>query len=76
MEPGDEMVEAGFGGGPESIEERKERLRRAGVSIPTGRDMAPFRPAPRRPRWLAFIIRVFRYFFPEPGEASRPGGQR
>lgn len=42
----------------ESIEERNERLRRAGVSVPTRRDMAPFRAGPRRPRWLAFLLRM------------------
>lgn len=38
----------------------EEILRRAGVSIPTMRDIAPFDPVPLRPRWLAFLCRVLR----------------
>jgi hypothetical protein len=37
---------------------RGEILAHAGVSIPTRRDMAPFRPVRRRPRWLAFLLRL------------------
>jgi hypothetical protein len=42
----------------ESLARRDEILARAGVSIPTRRDMAPFRPVRRRPRWLAFLLRL------------------
>jgi hypothetical protein len=44
-----------------SVAERNEILRRAGVSIPTGQNMAPFRAVPRRPSWLAFLLRLVRY---------------
>jgi hypothetical protein len=54
-----EEVQARLGDLPMSITERDEILRRAGVSIPTGRDMAPFRAGPRRPAWLAFLLRIF-----------------
>lgn len=73
MERDAEVSQTQFRDTAESVEERNERLRRAGVSMPTLRDMAPFRAYPRRPRWLAFIIRIFRYFFPEREEANRPG---
>jgi hypothetical protein len=43
---------------PEPSLSEEEILRRAGVSIPTRRDMAPFRAGPRRPRWLAFLLRI------------------
>ena len=36
----------------------EEILRRAGVSIPTMRDIAPFRAVRLRPRWLAFLHRI------------------
>ncbi|HEX2206470.1 MAG TPA: hypothetical protein VHG93_02250 [Longimicrobium sp.] len=42
----------------EQVLSEEEILRRAGVSIPTMRDIAPFRPGPRRPRWLAFLLRI------------------
>lgn len=45
---------------PEPSLSEEEILRRAGVSIPTMRDIAPFRPVPLRPRWLAFLCRLFR----------------
>lgn len=44
---------------PEPSLSEDEILRRAGVSIPTMRDIAPFRAVRLRPRWLAFLIRVF-----------------
>ena len=44
----------------DSSETLAEILAHAGVSIPTRRDMAPFRAGPRRPRWLAFVLRVLR----------------
>jgi hypothetical protein len=44
---------------PEPILSQDEILRRAGVSIPTMRDIAPFEPVRLRPRWLAFLIRLF-----------------
>jgi hypothetical protein len=43
----------------DSPETLNEILARAGVSIPTMRDVAPFRAERLRPRWLAFLIRVF-----------------
>jgi hypothetical protein len=53
-----EEVQTRFSGpAAESIADRDERLRRAGVSMPTLRDMAPYRPVRRRPRWLAFLLR-------------------
>jgi hypothetical protein len=45
---------------PEPAMSEEEILRRAGVSIPTMRDIAPFRAVPLRPRWLAFLCRLFR----------------
>lgn len=48
-----------LGGTADSPETLDEILARAGVSIPTRRDMAPFRPVRLRPRWLAFLIRLF-----------------
>jgi hypothetical protein len=53
-----EEVQARLGDTPASITERDEILRRAGVSMPTLRDMAPYRPVRRRPRWLAFLLRL------------------
>ena len=53
-----EDVQAGLDEVPEPSLNEEEILRRAGVSIPTMRDIAPFRPAPRRPRWLAFLLRI------------------
>jgi hypothetical protein len=44
---------------PEPALSEDEILARAGVSIPTMRDIAPFRAERLRPRWLAFLIRVF-----------------
>jgi hypothetical protein len=44
---------------PEPTLDEDEMLRRAGVSIPTMRDIAPFRAVRLRPRWLAFLIRLF-----------------
>lgn len=39
---------------------RDELLVRQGVRTPTRKDAAPFRSAgPRRPRWLAFLLRLF-----------------
>lgn len=46
-------------GPDDSTETIDEILARAGVSIPTMRDIAPFRPVRLRPRWLAFLIRLF-----------------
>jgi ribosomal protein S11 len=43
----------------DSTETLNEILARAGVSIPTMRDVAPFQAERLRPRWLAFLIRVF-----------------
>jgi hypothetical protein len=43
----------------DSPETLNEILARAGVSIPTMRDIAPFRAERLRPRWLAFLIRMF-----------------
>jgi hypothetical protein len=40
---------------PETL---NEILARAGVSIPTMRDVAPFRAVRLRPRWLAFLCRL------------------
>jgi hypothetical protein len=48
-----------LGATADSPEDLNEILARAGVSIPTMRDVAPFRPVRLRPRWLAFIIRLF-----------------
>lgn len=42
-----------------STETLDEILARAGVSIPTRRDVVPFRAERLRPRWLAFLIRLF-----------------
>lgn len=56
-----EEVHERLGGTLDPVAERDEILRRAGVSIPTGRNMAPFRAGPRRPRWLAFMLRLLRY---------------
>ncbi|HST62919.1 MAG TPA: hypothetical protein VLK84_29700 [Longimicrobium sp.] len=40
---------------------RDQALRAAGVSIPVRTDAAPFRAArARRPRWLAFLLRLTR----------------
>ena len=49
-----------LGATADSGEDLNEILIRAGVSIPTMRDIAPFRAVPRRPRWLAFLCRLFR----------------
>lgn len=46
-----------------STETIDEILARAGVSIPTRRDMAPFRAERLRPRWLAFLIRLYYKLF-------------
>jgi hypothetical protein len=43
---------------PEPGLSEEEILRRAGVSIPTMRDIAPFEPVRLRPRWLAFLCRL------------------
>lgn len=43
------------------VVDREEILRRAGVRVPTGQNMAPFRAVPRRPSWLAFLLRLVRY---------------
>jgi hypothetical protein len=48
-----------LGATADSEENLDEILRQAGVSIPTMRDIAPFRAERLRPRWLAFLIRVF-----------------
>jgi hypothetical protein len=44
---------------PEPSLSDDEILRRAGVSIPTMQNIAPFRAERLRPRWLAFLIRLF-----------------
>lgn len=46
-------------GTADSPETLNEILARAGVSIPTMRDVAPFRAVRLRPRWLAFLLRLF-----------------
>ncbi|WP_420128337.1 hypothetical protein [Longimicrobium sp.] len=43
----------------DSPENLNEILIRAGVSIPTLQNVAPFCPVRLRPRWLAFLIRLF-----------------
>ncbi|HEU4883031.1 MAG TPA: hypothetical protein VFT45_12315 [Longimicrobium sp.] len=43
----------------DSPETLNEILARAGVSIPTLQNVAPFQAERLRPRWLAFLIRVF-----------------
>jgi hypothetical protein len=43
----------------DSTETLNEILARAGVSIPTMQNVAPFRAERLRPRWLAFLIRLF-----------------
>jgi hypothetical protein len=43
----------------DSTETLNEILARAGVSIPTLQDVAPFKAVRLRPRWLAFVIRLF-----------------
>lgn len=57
-----EEVQTRFSGpAAESIADRDERLRRAGVSVPLLKNPPPMRPAgPRRPAWLAFLLRLFR----------------
>lgn len=55
-----EDVQAQPDANAQPVEDFNEILIRAGVSIPTLRDMAPFRPVPLRPRWLAFLCRLFR----------------
>ena len=46
----------------DSIADRDEILRRAGVSVPTHRNPPPLGPAERlRPAWLAFLLRLVRY---------------
>jgi len=55
-----EEVQERLGETDDAIARRNEILRRAGVSIPTHRNPPPLRPAvPRRPGWLAFLLRVF-----------------
>ncbi|HEX5869242.1 MAG TPA: hypothetical protein VFY65_02435 [Longimicrobium sp.] len=54
-----EDVQAQVSEAPEPVLSDEEILRRAGVSIPTMRDIAPFEPVRLRPRWLAFLIRLF-----------------
>lgn len=53
-----EEVQERLGPTDDPLAKRDEILARAGVSIPTRRDMAPFRPVRRRPRWLAFLLRL------------------
>jgi hypothetical protein len=36
-----------------------EELAKAGCSIPTRTGMAPWRLVHRRPKWLAFLLRLF-----------------
>jgi hypothetical protein len=47
-----------LGATADSTETLNEILARAGVSIPTMRDIAPFEPVRLRPRWLAFLHRI------------------
>ena len=47
-----------LGATADSEENLNEILARAGVSIPTMRDIAPFEPVRLRPRWLAFLHRI------------------
>jgi hypothetical protein len=54
-----EDVQAQPDANAQPAEDLNEILRRAGVSIPTMRDIAPFRAERLRPRWLAFLIRLF-----------------
>lgn len=54
-----EEVEKRLDDAPELTLTEDEILRRAGVSIPTMQDIAPFRAERLRPRWLAFLIRLF-----------------
>lgn len=56
-----EEVQERLSGAGDPISERDEILRRAGVRVPTGQNMAPFRAVPRRPGWLAFLLRLVRY---------------
>jgi hypothetical protein len=44
----------------EPILSQDEILARAGVSIPTMRDIAPFQAVRLRPRWLAFLHRIMK----------------
>lgn len=53
-----EEVQERLGSTADPLARRDEILARAGVSVPTRRDMAPFRPVHRRPRWLAFLLRL------------------
>lgn len=54
-----EDVEAQVSEVPEPALSQDEILIRAGVSIPTMRDIAPFHAERLRPRWLAFLIRLY-----------------
>ena len=47
-----------LGATADSTETLNEILARAGVSIPTMRDIEPFEPVRLRPRWLAFLHRI------------------
>lgn len=53
-----EDVQERLGTDGEPMLSEEEILRRAGVSIPTMRDIAPFEPVRLRPRWLAFLHRI------------------
>lgn len=47
-----------LGPNADSTESLNEILIRAGVSIPTMQNVAPFKAERLRPRWLAFLIRL------------------
>lgn len=45
--------------GEESVTQRNGVLAGHGVRVPTQPGAIRYRPVPRRPNWLAFVIRLF-----------------
>jgi hypothetical protein len=43
----------------EPVTERNRVLPGHGLRVPTHPDAISYRPVPRRPNWLAFVIRLF-----------------